>query len=55
MHPNALLDACAELLRLTLRFDHPADAIVSRFFREHRSLGPRERATMAETAFTVLR
>lgn len=55
MHPNALLDACAELLRLTLRFDHPADAIVSRFFREHRSLGPRERATMAETAYTVLR
>ena len=55
MHPNALLDACAELVRLTLRFDHPTDAIVARFFREHRGLGPRERATMTETVYTVLR
>jgi len=55
MHPNALLDACAELVRLTLTFEHPADAVVSRYFREHRSLGPRERATLAETAYAVLR
>jgi 16S rRNA (cytosine967-C5)-methyltransferase len=55
MHPKALLDACSELVRLTLKFDHPADAIVSRFFREHRGLGPRERATLAETVYTVLR
>jgi 16S rRNA (cytosine967-C5)-methyltransferase len=55
MHPKALLEACAELVRLTLKFDHPADAIVSRFFRDHRGLGPRERATLAETVYTVLR
>jgi 16S rRNA (cytosine967-C5)-methyltransferase len=55
MHPKALLDTCAELVRLTLKFDHPADAIVSRFFRDNRGLGPRERATMAETVYTVLR
>ncbi len=55
MHPKALLDACAELVRLTLKFDHPADAIVSRFFRDNRGLGPRERATMAETVYTMLR
>ena len=55
MHPKALLEACAELIRLTLKFDHPADAIVSRFFRDHRGLGPRERATLAETVYTVLR
>jgi 16S rRNA (cytosine967-C5)-methyltransferase len=55
MHPKALLDACAELVRLTLKFDHPTDAIVSRFFREHRSFGPRERAPMTDTAYTVLR
>lgn len=55
MHPNALLDACSELVRLTLRFDHPADAVVSRFFRDNRALGPRERATLAETVYTVLR
>ncbi len=55
MHPNALLDACAELIAQVLKFDHPADSVVSRYFRDHRSLGPRERATLAETAYTVLR
>ena len=55
MHPKALLEACTELVRLTLKFDHPADAIVSRFFRDNRGLGPRERATLAETVYTVLR
>jgi 16S rRNA (cytosine967-C5)-methyltransferase len=55
MHPKALLDACSELVRLTLKFDHPADAVVSRFFRDNRGLGPRERATLAETVYTVLR
>src|SRR3954468_14065169 len=55
MHPKALLEAAAELLQQVLRFDQPADAVVSRFFRDHRSLGPRERATLAETVYTVLR
>jgi 16S rRNA (cytosine967-C5)-methyltransferase len=55
MHPKTLLDVCSELVRLTLKFDHPADAVVSRFFRDHRGLGPRERATLAETVYTVLR
>ena len=55
MHPKTLLVACSDLVALTLRFDHPADAVVSRFFREHKSLGPRERATMTETVYTVLR
>ena len=55
MHPKALLEACSELVRLTLKFEHPADATVSRFFRDHRGLGPRERATLAETVYTVLR
>jgi 16S rRNA (cytosine967-C5)-methyltransferase len=55
MHPKALLDACAELVKLALRFEHPADAVVSHYFRDNRSLGPRERATLAETVYTVLR
>jgi 16S rRNA (cytosine967-C5)-methyltransferase len=55
MHPKALLDACAELVALVIRFDHPADAVVSRYFRDHRGLGPRERGTLAETVYTVLR
>lgn len=55
MHPKVLIDACAELIRLTLTFEHPADAVVSRFFRDNRGLGPRERATLAETVYNVLR
>ena len=58
MHPKALLDACSELVRLTLQFDHPADAVVSKFFRDYRktyAFGPRERATLAETVYAVLR
>ncbi|MGQ2980538.1 MAG: RsmB/NOP family class I SAM-dependent RNA methyltransferase [Polaromonas sp.] len=54
MHPNALLDSCTVLLKQVLRFDHPADMVVSRHFREQR-LGPRERATVAETIYGVLR
>ena len=55
MHPKALLDACSELVRLSLKFDHPTDAIVSRFFRDNRGLGPRERATLSGTVYNVLR
>ncbi len=55
MHPNALLEACTELVGQTLTFDHPADSVMSRFFRDHRNLGPRERATLAETTYAVLR
>jgi 16S rRNA (cytosine967-C5)-methyltransferase len=55
MHPKALLEACAQLVAQVLKFDHPADAVVSRYFRENRSLGPRERATLAETAYAVVR
>lgn len=55
MHPQQLLEGCAELVALVMRFDHPADSIISRFFREHRGLGQRERATLADTAYGVLR
>ena len=56
MHPKALLDACAELVKLTLKFDHPADAVVSRYFRDNRSLGPaRARHAGRNRVYTVLR
>jgi len=55
MHPNALLDLATELLRGVLRFEQPADALISEFFRRHRNLGPRERHTLAETAYVLLR
>ncbi len=37
------------------RFDHPADAVLARFFRENRSLGSRERATLSDTVYAALR
>jgi len=55
MHPNALLDLVSDLLRTLLKFDAPADSVVSAFFRQHRELGPRERNSLAETAYAVLR
>lgn len=55
MHPNALLELATDLLHQVLRFDAPADGIVSDFFRKHRDLGQRERHTLAETTYNVLR
>jgi 16S rRNA (cytosine967-C5)-methyltransferase len=55
MHPQALLQLTTELLRKVLRLDAPADGVVSAFFRDHRSLGVRERHTLAETVYHVLR
>jgi 16S rRNA (cytosine967-C5)-methyltransferase len=55
MHPNALLNLTTELLRSVLKLDAPADGLVSMFFRKHRDLGVRERHTLAETTYAVLR
>jgi len=55
MHPKALLDHTAALLRAVLQFDQPADAVVSAYFRRHHGLGARERHALAETVYAVLR
>ena len=58
MHPKVLLEASTELVRQALSFQHPADSVVSRFFRDQRkthAFGPRERALLAETLYNVLR
>ena len=55
MHPNALLELSTDLIHKVMQFDTPADRVVSDFFRFHRTLGPRERNTLAETTYTVLR
>ncbi|MDP9044868.1 MAG: RsmB/NOP family class I SAM-dependent RNA methyltransferase [Pseudomonadota bacterium] len=55
MHPNALLELATELIHQVLQFKHPADGVVSDFFRQHRALGTRERHTLAETTYAVLR
>jgi 16S rRNA (cytosine967-C5)-methyltransferase len=55
MSPKALLGLCTNLLWEVLRFESPADSVVSSFFRRERALGTRERATLAETTYAVLR
>jgi 16S rRNA (cytosine967-C5)-methyltransferase len=58
MHPKALMDACTELVRQVLKFDHPADAVVSQFFKQNRKslgLGPRERTALSGAVYSVLR
>ena len=55
MHPNALLELATDLLHQVLQFQSPADRVVSDFFRTHRALGSRERHTLAETTYSVLR
>ena len=56
MRPHApLIGHAADALEEALRFNGPADQVVSRHFRAHRELGQRDRAFIAETVFTVLR
>ncbi len=49
------LEAATEALRLILKFDRPADAVLHYFFREHSALGQHDRAFVAESVFGVLR
>ncbi len=55
MHPKALLEAETELVRRVLRFEHPADRVVAEFFRAQRALGARDRQTIADGVFALLR
>lgn len=50
-----LLDLCAQALTEVCRFTHPADAVLSRFFRNHRSAGRNDRTLVAETVYAALR
>jgi len=52
---SAQFEVAVHVLTAVLRFDYPADGIVSRFFREHRELGQHDRAFVAEAVFGVLR
>jgi 16S rRNA (cytosine967-C5)-methyltransferase len=55
MTPRALLEVGTALMRDVLLFELPADVVVSTFFRRNKALGPRERHTLAETVYDVLR
>ncbi|MFP5381310.1 MAG: RsmB/NOP family class I SAM-dependent RNA methyltransferase [Gammaproteobacteria bacterium] len=51
----ALLQLATQALDLVLDFKRPADAVLSAFFRDHKKLGVRDRAFVAEAVFGVLR
>lgn len=50
-----LIGQTETLLADVLKFTGPADAVTSRFFREHPKLGHTERGVIAEAVFAVLR
>jgi 16S rRNA (cytosine967-C5)-methyltransferase len=50
-----VIDSVAEALATILRFDGPADVLMSRFFRHHHALGSRDRGQIAEAIFHALR
>lgn len=45
----------ADALAQVLPFTHPADAVMSAFFRDHRKLGSSDRQIITETVYAVLR
>jgi 16S rRNA (cytosine967-C5)-methyltransferase len=56
MQPNRQqLEQATEVLADVLRFEYPADAVLSTFFRRERALGQRDRAVIAESVYAVLR
>jgi 16S rRNA (cytosine967-C5)-methyltransferase len=52
---RALVAHAGAALAQMLRFEAPADQVLSRYFREHRNLGQSDRAFVAEAVFAVLR
>ena len=49
------MQAAAAALQAALTFEHPADAVLRRFFREHPELGQQDRGFVADSVFAVLR
>ncbi|WP_432784581.1 Ribosomal RNA small subunit methyltransferase B [Oligella sp. MSHR50489EDL] len=54
-YANARLQQLQRVLTEVLKFKHPADAVLSHWFRDNRSLGLRDRGEIAETVFEILR
>lgn len=51
----ALFEHAEEVLAQVLRFEYPADGVISHYFREQRQLGHADRGFVAETVYAVLR
>jgi 16S rRNA (cytosine967-C5)-methyltransferase len=59
LHPHRvsvpLLLLCSKALQEVMQFTHPADATLSRFFRQHAQAGRQDRALVADTVYSALR
>jgi 16S rRNA (cytosine967-C5)-methyltransferase len=52
---SALLKAATHAVGLACTLEHPADAVLREFFRDHHEIGSHDRAFVAETVYSVLR
>ena len=52
---HARLDEAASALGRVLTFEYPADAVLSRYFRDREAMGQQDRAFVAEAVFGILR
>jgi 16S rRNA (cytosine967-C5)-methyltransferase len=52
---RALMAHARQVLAAVLAFEHPADAVISRYFREHREIGHRDRGFIAEAVYGIVR
>ncbi|MDO9596271.1 MAG: RsmB/NOP family class I SAM-dependent RNA methyltransferase [Azoarcus sp.] len=52
---RGLIIQTTQVLGTVLSFEHPADAVLSRHFRENRDLGHRDRGFIAETVYGIVR
>ena len=52
---SAQLEAAADALDDVLRFEHPADGVLSGYFRTNKQVGARDRAFVADAVYGVLR
>ncbi len=52
---KTIFEAAVKSAGIALTFKNPADQTLSRFFRENRNFGPRERQQIAEIVYSVIR
>lgn len=50
-----LIQLTSQVVGELLTFKNPADAVLSRFFKEHKEMGQRDRAFVADNAYALLR
>lgn len=52
---NRMFELTREALWRVLRFEHPADAVLSQYFRENPKIGHAERGQIAESVYAIVR